>query len=116
LEKGKSRFETSFYISDLDAAPERMLEIVREHWQIEVMHNVLDVSFAEDDGRLLSKNGQITLNAFRKLSYATHKNYIDSTVTTKTKPSIKSHMLKTLLSDKVLTAIFSFAKHFFNIL
>jgi len=102
--------ETSYYISSLDIKPSRMLEIVREHWKIEAMHNVLDVSFGEDDGRVLSKNGQITLNAFRKLSYAMHKNYIYETISAKTKPSIKSNMFKALLNDKFVLSVLSIGK------
>jgi predicted transposase YbfD/YdcC len=115
-EKSKLTSETSYYISSLDVEPSRMLEIVREHWKIEAMHNVLDVSFGEDEGRVLSKNGQITLNAFRKLSFAMHKNYIDETVATKTKPSIKSNMFKALLNDKIIPSILSVVKNVRNIL
>lgn len=108
LEKGKPQFEVSYFISSLDVSPEKMLEIIRDHWTIEAMHNILDVSFNEDDGRVLSKNGQISLNVFRKLAIAAHKNYLNDTIKTKTKPSIKSHMFKTLLSDKILPNILAF--------
>jgi len=104
-EKSVLSSETSYYISSLDVSPLRMLEITREHWKIEAMHNVLDVSFGEDEGRVLSKNGQITLNVFRKLSYAMHKNFIEETTKTKTKPSIKSNMFRALLNNKLIPDI-----------
>jgi hypothetical protein len=62
---------------------------------------MLDVSFAEDDCRILSSNGQKSFNAFRKLALALHKNYIAS-LTGKTKPSIKNNMFQALLSQNLL--------------
>ena len=48
-----------------------------------------------------SSNGQLTLNIFRKFALALHKNFIGK-VKTKTKPSVKSSMFKTLLSKDTL--------------
>jgi predicted transposase YbfD/YdcC len=93
--------ETSYYISSLDLPPERLLEIVREHWRIESMHWQLDVVFSEDDCRILNSNDQKTLNIFRKLALALHKNYV-SGLKQKTKPSLRNHMLKALMSNNRL--------------
>ena len=102
--KEKITEETAFYITSLDASPERLLELSREHWKIESMHWLLDVVFSEDDCRILSPNGQKTMNVFRKIALAIHKNYI-SLLPQKTKPSIKKHMFITLLSVSLLKTI-----------
>ena len=104
-QKGISE-ETSYYITSLDLPPDKLLSIVREHWKIESLHWLLDVVFAEDDCRILNSNGQKTLNAFRKLAIAFHKNFI-SGLNKKTKPSLKNTMFKTLLSDDLLFEIIS---------
>jgi predicted transposase YbfD/YdcC len=101
---GKTTEETAFYITSLDATPEKLLELSREHWKIESLHWLLDVVFSEDDCRILSSNGQKALNIFRKFALAIHKNYIAS-LPQKTKPSIKKHMLRTLLSSSLLKNI-----------
>jgi predicted transposase YbfD/YdcC len=98
--------ETSYYITSIDAPPEKYLEIVREHWKIESLHWQLDVVFSEDDCQVLSSNGQKTLNIFRKLALAIHKNYISS-LPQKTKPSLKKNMTRSLLSDNHLLNVLS---------
>ena len=96
--------ERSYYISSLKSSPSELLRLTREHWKIEAMHHLLDVTFSEDDCRILSPNGQKTFNIFRKLALAFHKRYIVS-ITTKTKPSIKNNMLQTLLSCSALVNV-----------
>lgn len=71
--------EVSFYISSIEAEPERYLDIVRKHWRIKSMHWQLDVVFNEDNCRVLSENGQKTLNIFRKIALALHKTYKEQT-------------------------------------
>jgi predicted transposase YbfD/YdcC len=97
-------YERSYYISSLDAPAEKLLALTREHWKVESMHWQLDVTFSEDDSRILSTNGLKTLNAFRKLALAMHKLYISS-LKTKTKPSIKKNMFKSLLSSKTFLKV-----------
>lgn len=92
----KTTNEVSFYISSLEAKPERFLEIVRKHWKIESLHWQLDVVFNEDNCRITSENGQKTLNVFRKIALALHKNYKEQTGH---KKSIKKFMLSCLLDD-----------------
>ena len=96
--------ETGYYITNLDLPAERLLSIVREHWKIESMHWLLDVVFAEDDCQILNPNGQKTLNIFRKIALAFHKNFV-SGLKQKTKPSLKQNMLKALMSDKLLIEV-----------
>jgi predicted transposase YbfD/YdcC len=102
--KGKTTEETAFYITSLNVPVEKLLELSREHWKIESMHWLLDVVFSEDDCRIISPNGQKTMNVFRKLALAVHKNYIES-LPLKTKPSIRKHMLRSLLSTSLLRSI-----------
>jgi len=98
--KGKSS-ERSYYISSLDVSCAELLRLTREHWKIEAMHYQLDVTFSEDDCRILSSNGQKSFNIFRKLALAFHKAYI-SALPNKTKPSVKNNMLQSLLSPTIL--------------
>jgi predicted transposase YbfD/YdcC len=100
---GKS-FERSYYISSCNRPPSELLRLTREHWKIEAMHNQLDVTFSEDDCRVLSSNGQKTFNIFRKLALGFHKNYI-ANLKPKTKPSVKNNMFQTLLSNDILTKV-----------
>lgn len=98
----KESQETSYYISSLDESPERLMEIAREHWKIESMHWMLDVTFGEDGSQFSSKNAQETLNAMRKLALAVHKNYLK--VSGK-KSSVKASMLSCLMSSSSLCKI-----------
>jgi len=93
--------ERSYYITSLNTPPSELLRLTREHWKIESMHNQLDVTFSEDDCRVLSSNGQKTFNIFRKLALAFHVNYI-SDLKLKTKPSVRNNMFQALLSNNIL--------------
>jgi len=99
-----TQVERSYYISSLDAPASELLRMTREHWKIEALHWQLDVTFSEDACRVLSANGQKTLNIFRKLALALHKNYINATVATKTKPSVRSHISGSFESAAALWA------------
>ncbi len=92
--RGEVSCETSYYISSLDAEPEQLMMIAREHWKIESMHWMLDVTFSEDDRRFLSENAHKTLNVMRKYALSVHKNFLSAT---KKSSSIKSNMLSCLL-------------------
>ena len=95
--RGHSSRETSFYISICDSSPEHLMTLAREHWKIESMHWLLDVTFSEDNCRLLSKNARKTMNALRKFAMALHKN-----------SAIKTHMLSALLDSDLLLSILRF--------
>lgn len=97
--KGKTSVETKYYITNRKESAEKMLDIVRQHWKIESMHWLLDVTFSEDDCRVLSKNGQKVLNIFRKLALPIHKNYI---VTNEKKISMRKNMFNSLLNEDLL--------------
>lgn len=96
--------EVSYYISSLVVSPEKMLDIVRSHWKIESMHWCLDVIFSEDDCRILSLDGQKTLNAFRKLALLLHKTYIKQH---NLKIAIKNNMLACMMNNDLLIQICS---------
>jgi predicted transposase YbfD/YdcC len=100
--RGHHSDETCYYISSLDASPERLMGVAREHWKIESLHWLLDVTFSEDECHLLSENGHKTLNAFRKLALLAHKRYLSSHCK---KSSIKSHLLTALLNFDLLLSV-----------
>jgi predicted transposase YbfD/YdcC len=88
---GKTSDETLYYIGSIKADAERILQIAREHWQIETMHYFLDVIFNEDECRVQNENEHKSLNAFRKLAIALHKAF-------KTKSNHKKSIARTMLS------------------
>ena len=96
--------ETNYYISSLRVGAERFLKIVRDHWKIESLHWQLDVVFSEDDCRRMSKNGQKSMNIFRKIALAVHKNYKEQT---QHKKSLKKQMFTCLLNDNELFRVIS---------
>jgi predicted transposase YbfD/YdcC len=96
--------ETNYYITSLDVAPEKLLNIVRSHWKIESMHWLLDVVFNEDQCGILSENGQKTLNIFRKFALFLHRTYIQEN---NLKISMKKNMLNCLLNDDLLLQLCS---------
>ena len=74
---GHHREETSYYISSRDACPRLLMDLAREHWKIESMHWMLDVTFSEDSCRFLSENPHKTLNSLRKFAPALHKHFLE---------------------------------------
>jgi len=94
--------ETSYYFSSLETTPARFLEIVRAHWQIEVMHWMLDVVFDEDECRFMSENAQKSLNSLRKFALALHKNFKEKT---DSKKAISQNMFACLLNYDLLIQI-----------
>jgi len=70
--KGQTSTEVVYLITDLcpkQAAPLRLLSLIRGHWRIENRsHYVRDVSFQEDRSRLRSGNAPQLLAAFRNLA------------------------------------------------
>jgi predicted transposase YbfD/YdcC len=103
---GNKTLETAYFISSLDATPKRILDLVRNHWKIESMHWMLDVHYREDDCRLLNPSGHQVLNILRKNAIALHQNFI-SLLPHKTKPSVKKHMLRSLINNHSLLAVLS---------
>ena len=103
--RGRHSRETSYYISSRDVSAKQLMEIAREHWKIESMHWMLDVTFSEDDGRFLSENAHKSMNALRKFALAVHKNFI---AVHHKKSSIKASMLSALLDPNFLFTLLHF--------
>lgn len=100
---GKVTKETSCYLSSKNTTAEKLLEYTRNHWKIESMHHILDVTFDEDRCKLLSKRAQENMNIFRKMGVSIHKKYLKDK-----KQTVKSNMFNCLLNDKLLIEILQF--------
>ena len=81
------------------------MELAREHWKIESMHWILDVTFSEDDCRFLSENTHKSMNALRKFALAVHKIFLAAH---HKNSSIKASMLSTLLDSNLLLDLLRF--------
>ncbi len=101
-ERGQTSREICYYLSSLDESAETLMQIAREHWKIESLHWMLDVTFSEDDRHFQSENAHKTLNIMRKYALAVHKRFL---VTSKKKTPIKSSMLACLLDINKLFLI-----------
>jgi predicted transposase YbfD/YdcC len=103
ITKEKTTEETGYYITSLESEAQELMKIVRDHWKIESMHWMLDVVFTEDECKLLSRDGQKSMNIFRKFALLLHRQYMAAS---DYKSSLKSHMFKSLLDDDLLLALF----------
>ncbi|EDQ02740.1 hypothetical protein KT99_06227 [Shewanella benthica KT99] len=70
---GKETTETRWYISSLDLNAEQALSSVRNHWQVESMHWVLDMTFREDESRFRKGRGPLAFNVMRKIAMTLFK-------------------------------------------
>ena len=100
---GNKTTETSCYLSSKNTTAENLLAYTRNHWQIESMHHILDVTYDEDRCRLLTQRAQENINIFRKLGVSVHKNYLKGN-----KKTVKSIMFNCLLNDEYLLKILQF--------
>jgi predicted transposase YbfD/YdcC len=94
--KGRRTDETGYYITSLDVSAEELLRISREHWKVESMHWLLDVTFSEDACKVESENGNKTLNILRKLALLVHRQHLAKQTK---KISVKANLLKCLISE-----------------
>ena len=66
---GKTSKEVRYYISNLAGDAERLLEVVRGHWEVEnSAYRTLDVSFGEDDSRVRKGKGADMSAALRRMA------------------------------------------------
>ncbi len=65
---GKVTEETRWYISSLALNAKQALNTVRNHWQVESMHWMLDMTFREDESRIRKGNGALAFNVLRKIA------------------------------------------------
>lgn len=98
--------EMSCYLSSKNASAEELLSYTRNHWQIESMHHILDVTFNEDRCKLLTQKAQENINIFRKMGVSVHKNHLNSK-----KQTVKSNMFNCLLNDNYLLEILQFCNN-----
>ena len=103
--RGMLSKETSYYISSSDVSARELLGAVREHWKIESLHWLLDVTFSEDESRFRSENAHTTRNALRKSALTVHKNYLAASGK---KRSLKANMLAALIRPENLLDLFAF--------
>lgn len=103
--RGHHSREIRYYISSRDASAKQLMELAREHWKIESMHWILDVTFSEDDCRFLSENAHKSMNALRKFALAIHKNFLAAH---HKNTSIKANMLSALLDPNSLLDLLHF--------
>ena len=97
---GKNTTETSCYLSSKNTTAEKLLRYTRNHWKIESMHHILDVTYDEDKCKLLTQRAQENINIFRKMGVSVHKNHSKDK-----KQTVKSSMFNCLLNDKLLLEV-----------
>ena len=69
FQDGEQNVERRYFISSLEADPEKLLEATRAHWHIEnKMHWVLDVAFREDQSRIRMGNAAQNMSTVRRLA------------------------------------------------
>lgn len=96
----KTTKEISFYLSSKNATAEDLLRYTRNHWQIESMHYILDVTYDEDRCKMLTQKAQENMNIFRKMGVSVHKKYLKDK-----KQTVKSNMFNCLLNDNLLLEV-----------
>lgn len=92
--------EISCYLSSKNATAEDLLRYTRNHWQIESMHHILDVTYDEDRCKILTEKAQENMNIFRKMGVSVHKKYLRDK-----KQTVKSSMFNCLLNDNLLLEV-----------
>ena len=97
---GEKTTEISCYLSSKNTTAEKLLSYTRNHWKIESMHHILDVTYNEDKCKLQQQKAQENLNIFRKMGISIHKNYLKNK-----KKSIRSNMFNCLIDDEYLMEI-----------
>lgn len=97
---GKKTTEISCYLSSKNTTAEKLLSYTRNHWLIESMHHILDVTYAEGDCRLQSQRAQENLNIYRKMGISIHKQYLNGK-----KKSIRTNMFNCLIDDNYLMTV-----------
>jgi len=88
-EKRKTTVEKRYYISSLVSQAERIGQIVRSHWAIEVkLHWNLDVSFNEDQSKIRAGNGAENFSLLKRCVL----NLVKADTTEKASVSLKRRM------------------------
>jgi predicted transposase YbfD/YdcC len=90
----KKTEDTRYYITSLNAGPEKLLHAVRQHWQVEnALHWTLDVTFREDESRIRKEAAPENYAVFRHIALNLLK------ADTSRKASIKRKRLMASIDD-----------------
>ncbi|WP_189317417.1 transposase [Streptomyces brasiliensis] len=68
---GKTTIKTIYAVTSLtseQATASQLAELIRGHWQVEALHHVRDVTFAEDASRVRTGNAPRAMATFRNLA------------------------------------------------
>ena len=104
-EKERKSEETSYYITSLDEPAEKLMKYVRNHWQIESFHWILDVVCGEDKSYIQDENAKLCMNILKKYAIAFIAQYIKQT--NPKKKSISGNMRKALISTDFMHSLLS---------
>ncbi len=101
---GKTTTEVRWYISSLKLNAKLASRSIRQHWQVESMHWILDMTFREDESRIRRGNGTLVFNVLRKIALNLFKQ--DTTVSAsiarkKKMASLNDQFRSTLLESGV---------------
>ena len=99
-QNGKISEEVSCYLSSKHTSAAKLLAYTRNHWRIESMHHILDVTYDEDRCKLQTKIAQENMNIFRKMGISVHKNHLKNK-----RQTVKSSMFNCLLNERHLLEI-----------
>jgi hypothetical protein len=71
LASGRTRTEIAYGVTSLtidQADPERAATLTRDHWQVESLHRIRDVTFGEDASRIRTGHGPQVMATLRNLA------------------------------------------------
>ena len=66
---GKVSQDARYFIASARLTPERAAQAIRNHWEVESLHWVLDVVFREDQSRLRRGRGAQNMALVRRLAF-----------------------------------------------
>ncbi|GAA3373785.1 hypothetical protein GCM10020367_35090 [Streptomyces sannanensis] len=67
----KTTIKTVYAVTSLapeQATPDRIAELIRGHWQVEALHHVRDVTFAEDASRVRTGTAPRAMATLRNIA------------------------------------------------
>jgi|LSQX01.1.fsa_nt_gb predicted transposase YbfD/YdcC len=86
---GRITQERSYYFSSLLGTATHLWHLIRDHWQIESMHWMLDVTFHEDACRAHNPILQLNLNLLRKLALTILRQHLKRQADTGDKKAVR---------------------------
>ncbi|SHO57603.1 ISAs1 family transposase [Vibrio quintilis] len=99
-QQGKATLEYRYYISSKLLSAEQAASAVREHWGIESMHWVLDVTMAEDACQIYKEHGAENLSCLRHIG-------LNMLRSEPTKLSIVGKQKRCMMNTSMLEAVLS---------